>query len=96
MIGCGLGRKKPCDLILWDDEKSAPEEEFTWEITGADATWQIKLNSDNVDGEFCMQAGRKNGSPVVAEKCEDIPGGQEAYPFSKQQWRIEPVPPRLP
>ena len=43
-----------------------------------------------------MQAGRENGSPVVAEKCEDIPGGQEAYPFSKQQWRIEPVPPRLP
>ena len=40
-------------------------------------------------------SGHKNGSPVVAEKCEDIPF-QEGYAFSKQQWTIEPLPPRLP
>lgn len=44
-----------------------------------------------------MQAGRKNGSPVVAEKCKDIAGAAHwDSSFAKQQWVIVPPPRRLP
>ena len=75
-----LGQEKTVGAASLDNEKSASEEKWTWDTTGDDPTWQIKLH----DGEFCMQAGRKNGSPVVAAKCDDIPF-QEGYAFSKQQ-----------
>jgi len=88
----GCPDEKPCNMILWWKDKSG--EALTWDATGPERNWQIKVGYEKE--EFCMAAsGHKNGSPVVAEKCEDIPF-QEGYAFSKQQWTIEPLPPRLP
>ena len=87
-------------MVLGWKEKSG--EDLTWDATGADPTWQIKMGYEKE--ELCMAAsGWKNGSPVVAAKCKDIAGADlKDYPshwdrsFAKQQWTIEPLPPRLP
>ena len=102
-VGCcgsGCGDAFPCNMVLWWKEKSG--EDLTWDATGADPTWQIKMGYEKE--ELCMAAsGWKNGSPVVAAKCKDIAGADlKDYPshwdrsFAKQQWTIEPLPPRLP
>ena len=82
-------------MVLGWKEKSG--EDLTWDATGADPTWQIKMGYEKE--ELCMTAsGWKNGSPVVAAQCKDIAGADlKDYPshwkrsFTKQQWTIEPL-----
>ena len=56
----------PVGYPSWPEAKQEKSgEDLTWDATGADPTWQIKMGYEKE--ELCMAAsGWKNGSPVVA------------------------------